>query len=338
MIYCFDEDVSFFNYILEKDSIPYTRSQSPTNSVVLLHTPYPWTLSWANKVETVLQSNPRRVIVFVTELHEPVSNWIIQHPNLEYYSAGIVYRRSTIKQHYYMDWFAITRDFYQNREHILSDVWSSKVRDTVTVNALLGRKKPHRDIVYAGLKDNPNVVMTYMHTQHSITSNVQDPNQFVWEGKPQSVNWTIDKIDYDGEQVSLSQVIPTSIYKNTSWCLVAETNYHSGYIFFTEKIAKPILAKKPFIIAGNPHSLPVLHALGFKTFSNLIDESYDSIEDMDVRMSTVVSVTNYLTSMPPAKVRAMHDHIQLIVEHNYRVMMDTDWQRTNLDKLSKMIL
>jgi hypothetical protein len=334
MIFCFNEDRSFFNYILEKDNIKYTVALSPTDSVVLLHTPYPWTFSWANRVDEILGQNPSRVIVFVTELHQPIADWINQHPDLEYYIAGTV---DGITHHNYMDWFAITRDFYKNRTHLLQDLHSRPVPEQYKVNALLGRKKQHRDLIYNSLLCNKQVTMTYMQTQHGIADSVSDPAQFIWEGTPQSVNWTIDQIEYDGEQVSLSQVIPTDVYRTTDWCVVAETNYQDGYVFFTEKTAKPIIAKRPFLIVGNPNSLRLLRRVGFQTFDSVIDESYDTDRVLESRVKKVADQVNYLTSLDAWRVRTMHHRINEIVEHNYQVMMSTDWQQTQLQELSEMI-
>ena len=327
-----EEDVVFFNYHLEKNNILHSRSQYATDSMVLLRIPYPWDSAWADSVETILKSNPKQVIVFVVELHHSSAHWITQHPTLEYYINGMIYGQPTIQQHFFMDWFSRPRDFYSRRENILNGIHNNDIPDCFTVNALLGRRKPHRDLVYNGLKDNPNVTMTYMNTHYNVTDSVQDPTQFIWEGVPQSVNYTIDQIEYDGEQISLSHVIPATVYKNTYWCLVAETNHQTGYVFLTEKIVKPILAKKPFIIAGNPKSLEMLRILGFKTFAHLIDESYDLEVDLTSRINKVIDVTNNLTLLNSNKVRAMHEQIQEIVEHNYRVMMETDWQNINLSQ------
>jgi hypothetical protein len=45
----------------------------------------------------------------------------------------------------------------------------------------------------------------------------------------------------------------------------------------TEKTAKPIWAKRLFVMFGTPGFLKKLHELGFKTFDHVIDESYDSM-------------------------------------------------------------
>ena len=317
-VYCFEEDKDFVNYLFLKDNNEYTLSEGPSDATLILHTPYPWAFSWEQRVEQALQQKPNRVIVFATELHSSTVEWIKRYPNFEYYLAGDVDFELKHK-HYYMDWFAITRDFYKPRTHILEDIHNNSTNE-YKYNALLGRLKPHRTGIYSHILHDPNGIITYLHTHRDISNHVTDPGQFIWEGKPQTVNWTIDQVEYDGEMVSLSQVIPVDVYKQTEWCVVAETNYHEGYVFFTEKIAKPILAKKPFVIVGNPGSLALLHKLGFKTFDTIIDESYDSILTLNTRIEKIAQLMKQLPT----------GGYQEIVDHNYDVMMSTDWQHVNI--------
>ena len=46
----------------------------------------------------------------------------------------------------------------------------------------------------------------------------------------------------------------------------------------TEKIFKPMMLEKPFVVNGTKGYLKELKRLGFKTFSDVIDESYDDAE------------------------------------------------------------
>jgi hypothetical protein len=46
--------------------------------------------------------------------------------------------------------------------------------------------------------------------------------------------------------------------------------------WFTDKVAKCLATGKPFVMLGGKHSLKNLKTLGFKTFDQYIDESYDN--------------------------------------------------------------
>lgn len=66
--------------------------------------------------------------------------------------------------------------------------------------------------------------------------------------------------------------------------IVTETECHTDYKYWlTEKIYKPIWFLQPFVCIGFFQSLKFLRGLGFKTFGEWIDESYDDIEDPNER-------------------------------------------------------
>ena len=49
-----------------------------------------------------------------------------------------------------------------------------------------------------------------------------------------------------------------------------------------------------FIIVGAPYTLRLLHSKGIKTFDDIINESYDSIEDPEERLLSIVnSIENF---------------------------------------------
>jgi hypothetical protein len=66
-------------------------------------------------------------------------------------------------------------------------------------------------------------------------------------------------------------------YNQTCFSLVAETaiDLPEQTVFITEKTFKPIAFQHPFMIFGLSQTLKYLRNLGFVTFENLFDESYD---------------------------------------------------------------
>ena len=69
--------------------------------------------------------------------------------------------------------------------------------------------------------------------------------------------------------------IRTAIHRH-SLSIVSETNDNDYEVFMTEKIWKPIMAQHIFVVHGNYLYLQRLKEMGFKTFGNYFDESYDS--------------------------------------------------------------
>lgn len=102
--------------------------------------------------------------------------------------------------------------------------------------------------------------------------------------------------------------------------IVIETNtFAQGW--FTEKTAKCLAAGKPFLLYGTSGQLQQLRTMGFRTFGDHIDESYDCENDPDIRFDKIC-----------AAVTAIHDHAQ-----RTQLLSDLDaiaqWNRQNYNKL-----
>lgn len=67
--------------------------------------------------------------------------------------------------------------------------------------------------------------------------------------------------------------------------VISETRMESiiGEIFFSEKTYRPIRAGQLFLLQGQFNAVDELRKLGFKTFDNVIDHSYDNIKDESKR-------------------------------------------------------
>lgn len=143
-------------------------------------------------------------------------------------------------------------------------------------------------------------------------------------GRRQGVDLTEDDIKY---------------FKNSYFSVVPETKYYYTYpdeitVFPTEKIYKCLSLKHPFIIAGRPKSLHNLRELGYKTFHPYIDESYDSIEDNDERMSAMVSEIKRLCSFTNEQWLEWQSNVKPIVDHNYNVFANpTRFSLYNISQL-----
>jgi hypothetical protein len=116
--------------------------------------------------------------------------------------------------------------------------------------------------------------MTYINYQEKISADVNSSTWF-WEDEGLEVidtdlKWTVSQVIYYGYKISLSQVVPIKAYNQTAYSVVAETNFADDFVFHTEKIVKPILARRLFIVFGGHQYLKNLRQLGFKTFNNII--------------------------------------------------------------------
>ena len=97
-------------------------------------------------------------------------------------------------------------------------------------------------------------------------------------------------------------------YLDTYFSLVTETVFEYPYSFRTEKIWKPIAIGHPFIAVANAGYYRDLHALGFQTFGNIIDESFDQIDSNQERLARIVNVVNDLCQQDlPSFITATQD-------------------------------
>ena len=102
-------------------------------------------------------------------------------------------------------------------------------------------------------------------------------------------------------------------YDSTYFSIVSETTTYSKYsLHVTEKTFKPISFYHPFVVFGQTGTLAYLHELGFETFENLFDESYDTVEDQPTRLAQIVdNVQNFkeqaYDKLTREKLRHNHD-------------------------------
>ena len=106
--------------------------------------------------------------------------------------------------------------------------------------------------------------------------------------------------------------------------------YREGRLFFSEKIWKPMMFMQPFVLIGEPFMLRTLNELGYKTFSDIIDESYDEIVDNEQRLTQAVKASIDFFDRPFEELYNDMEKIENKLSHNlswlnYRAsMMDTN--------------
>jgi hypothetical protein len=102
--------------------------------------------------------------------------------------------------------------------------------------------------------------------------------------------------------------------------IVCET-YTAGQSFYpTEKIWRPIACQTPFMIQGPVNFLQNLHKLGFKTFHQWWDESYDEDGGL-LGIRTILRNIERLSKMSAAELESMYDNMKPVLEHNYNVLI-----------------
>jgi hypothetical protein len=141
----------------------------------------------------------------------------------------------------------------------------------------------------------------------------------------------LDTPDFSKFPMELSVSDTIRFYNDSLIHVIAETNFYTNIIHITEKTMKPIMYKQPFIFVGPAHSIRCLKSMGFKTFSDLWDESYDDEEDHGKRMNMVLDLLERLNNLSDKEKLTISMMCYSIVKHNYNLIQDQYWvELTNL--------
>ena len=105
-------------------------------------------------------------------------------------------------------------------------------------------------------------------------------------------------------------------YQKIGVDIVTETVFNYPYPFITEKTYRPMASLRPFIIVGASHTLDFLKKIGFKTFSVIIDESYDNIVDPEERFNSVCNSIKVFVSRPLDEIKQDLYSIEHILLYN----------------------
>lgn len=101
------------------------------------------------------------------------------------------------------------------------------------------------------------------------------------------------------------------------WHIVSETVFYYDKLHLTEKIFKPIVSKRPFILVAAPGNLAYLKKYGFQTFDRWIDETYDDETDNQLRLEKIAAEVEKLCSLSPANLKQMHHEMREVLEFNF---------------------
>lgn len=122
-----------------------------------------------------------------------------------------------------------------------------------------------------------------------------------------------DKFDTE-----LSSFIIPDEYHRSLFDFVTESTWET--IILSEKIVKPLLLKKPFAVLGAKHYNKFLVELGFELYDELIDYSYDNIEDTLERSAAYV--INMKTVSEIQNLESVYQKLYPKIMHNYHCALD----------------
>ena len=188
----------------------------------------------------------------------------------------------------------------------------SKINKPYKFLFLNGRTRPHRKYMIEKMRDanllehalwtNLDTTPVYHHTYNTDILNRESvihllPDQYEVERYHSNIQNQFEhafvKHELFNDQWG-DVYIRAEPYIDTYFSLVTETVYDYPYSLRSEKIYKPLAMGHPFVAVANRGFYKDLRNTGFQTYHNLIDESFDQIDNNQDRLDRIAHVVRDL--------------------------------------------
>jgi len=243
------------------------------------------------------------------------------------------FKRERLKAEQYYDWYYFFHgfaalDWYRNFQYVRPDLFDGFNKVFICYNHLISDLRSYRLHLVSNLINQDLV-------QHGLVSMpLQDPTG-TWQNAIASPNCPLSTkakikiyktlsnvnspliIDTDRPHGALSAEVDFNQLTSAFWHVVTETVYFLPKLHLTEKVFKPIIAQRPFILVAAPGNLAYLRSYGFKTFDRWIDESYDLEQDHYVRIEKITAEIEKLCALSKSELNAMYAEMKEVLEYNY---------------------
>lgn len=122
-----------------------------------------------------------------------------------------------------------------------------------------------------------------------------------------------------------------ALYQQCFLQVITETVCVYPVTFFSEKTAKPLLNKRPFVMIGPVGSLSNLRSLGFKTFSDFWSEEYDTIDRADLRITAVVDIIEWVCAQSIDELQSLCVEMEDVLNYNFNYYVN-DFKKNQLSR------
>jgi hypothetical protein len=149
--------------------------------------------------------------------------------------------------------------------------------------------------------------------------------------------WILDTKDFQANhwnRIDQSFMSDNLIYIVTE-TLLGQYIIPSYTCFITEKTFKPISYGMPFIIVGEYLTLKHLRSLGYKTFHDYWDESYDEIGDPVERMNAICDLIEDLNKRSVNDLLSLTNDMKNILLHNQNIINERRPEQPVMDIIKK---
>jgi hypothetical protein len=259
------------------------------------------------KLLFVSVADPTDIITF----HRGYSYIATKLPNDKYYIVDSNTYLSTISDIYTLDWFLEdgqctptnsvknVNDLGYISEYIeLNELKSFRNKKFLCFNRNVDRH--HRiSLLHEYMINNySDSYFTFLlKTEHYSTPYLLDSTPYTKEEYNKLIPMELDTQNTENKHsFRVTDTNKKELFLNSCINLVTESSFHNNELFISEKIIKPIINYQPFIVFASVGYLKRLKTHGFKTFSDIWDENYDTIEDSEQRFFTLLKLVREINS------------------------------------------
>lgn len=111
----------------------------------------------------------------------------------------------------------------------------------------------------------------------------------------------------------------TNLYQDILVDVVVESHVSGNTFFPTEKIARAIWMKKPFVVFASKNFLLYLRQMGFRSFNDFWSEDYDGFEKGD-RLSRMLQTLDWIAGLSHAQLETMWYDMRYSLDHNFDLL------------------
>jgi hypothetical protein len=117
-----------------------------------------------------------------------------------------------------------------------------------------------------------------------------------------------------------SVAVPYLTYQQCFCSVITESNYAHPLPTFSEKTVNAIKAQVPFILVSSSGTLAYLKKLGFRTFGDFWDESYDDETNHEQRLQKIIQLLDDIDSWDLDKMKSLRLQMKEILDYNYQLL------------------
>lgn len=147
---------------------------------------------------------------------------------------------------------------------------------------------------------------------------------FAWQ--PEAINNILQLKTYNNKEISYVESNYNTantlsyLYKNFLIDIVAEPTCKGTTFYPTEKVTRAILCRRPFIAMCSKNYLIYLRQMGFKTFHDYWNESYDGFDGQE-KYHMILKLIDDIATKTNNELDKMYQEMQSILEHNRRLIV-----------------